>query len=128
MGLGIFDEHSAVNPAADLTDADTTVPAYLTQGAARGTRIDDVILTSSSATAHDVAIVLDNGTPRVLGCVSVPAGAGLTSAVAHVSAASLFPVPTASLILAGGTTLKVGMVVTLGGGEAVHALAFGGDF
>jgi hypothetical protein len=128
MGLGIFDEHAAVNPAVDLTIADTTVPAYLTQGGQRGTRIDDILLTSSAAAPVDVAIVLDNGVARTIGAVSVPAGAGFSSAVPRVSASAVFPVPTVALILAGGTTLKVGVLTTLGAGETVHALAFGGDY
>jgi hypothetical protein len=128
MGLGIFDEHYPVNPAVDLTIADTTVPAYLTQAAQQASRIDDLVITSTAAGPHDVAIILDNGVARVLGVVAVPAGAGHSSAVPHVSASSLFPVPTVALILAGGTTLKVGMLVTLGAGEKVTVLAFGGDF
>jgi len=128
MGLGIFDEHYPINPAVNLTVADTTVQTYLTQAAQQGSRIDDILITSNAAGPHDVAIVLDNGVARVLGVVAVPAGAGRSSAEPRVSAASVFPVPAVALILAGGTTLKVAMLVTLGAGETVSVLAFGGDY
>ena len=128
MGLSLFDEHAPVNPATELTIADTTVPKYLTQGSGRGTRIDDIVLTSDAAGPVDVQIVLDNGTARVLGTKSVPAGAGLSSAVPAVDALTVFPVSIGALVLAGGTTLKVGMAATLGAGETVSVLAFGGDF
>jgi hypothetical protein len=128
VSLGIFDEHVAVNPIVALTDADTTVPAELTQGGDRGTRLDDIILTSSAAGAVEVALILDDGSPHVLGVVAVPAGAGLSAAVPHVSAASLFPTPVASLIVASGTTVKAAMLVTLGASETVTVFGLGGAF
>jgi len=128
MGLGIFDEHSPINPMVALTIADTTVPAYLTQGGNRGSRIDAIMLTSSAAGSVDVKVVLDNGTAYVLGTVAVPAGAGLTSAVPAVDAFSVFPIAPGGLVLGSGTTLKVGVTVTLGAAEVVGVLAFGGEF
>jgi hypothetical protein len=128
MSLGIFDEHNAVNPMVDLTIADTTVPAYLTQGGQRGSRLDAIMLTSTAAAPVDVRLVLDNGTARILGTVAVPAGAGQTSAVPAVNAATLFPTIPGALVLASGTTLKVGVAVTLGAGETVSAIGFGGEF
>lgn len=128
MGLGIFDERVAVNPAVSLTVADTTVPAYLTQGGGRATRIDAIMLTSDAAGPVEARIVLDNGTPRILGTKTVPAGAGMSGAVPAVDAFGVFPVGPGGLVLAGGTTLKIGVVVTLGAGETLTALAFGGEF
>jgi hypothetical protein len=128
MGLGIYDEHSPVNPIVSLTIADTTVPKYVTQGGQRGTRIDAVLLTSNAAAPVDVQLVLDNGTAYIMGTVAVPAGAGVSPAVPAVDAFALFPVAPGSLILAGGITLKVGVTVTLGAADVVGVLAFGGDF
>ncbi|MCX6500799.1 MAG: hypothetical protein NTU93_18700 [Arthrobacter sp.] len=128
MGLGVYDEHSAVNPMTSLTIADTTVPKYVTQGGQRGTRIDALMLTSNAAAPVVVQLVLDSGTAYVLGTVAVPAGAGLDPAVPAVDAFAVFPVAPGALILAGGTTLKVGVTVTLGAADVVGALAFGGDF
>lgn len=128
MGLSIFDEHAPVNPMTSLTIADTTVPKYLTQGGNRGTRIDAIMLTSSAAGSVDVQVVLDSGTAYVLGTVAVPAGAGLVSAVPAVDAFSVFPIAPGGLVLASGSTLKVGVMVTLGGAEVVGVLAFGGEF
>jgi hypothetical protein len=128
MGLGIYDEHAPVNPLITLTIADTTTPKFLTQGSQRGTRIDAVLLTSNAAAPVDVQLVLDNGTAYVMGTVAVPAGAGLDPAVPAVDAFPLFPVAPGSLILAGGTVLKVGVTVTLGAADVVGVLGFGGDF
>lgn len=128
MGLAIFDEHNPVLPTAAITDGDTTVPVYVTQGANAGTRIDGLVITSTSVTPRQVSIVLDNGTPRVLGTVAVPAGAGQSSAVPSVDASSVFPTVPGALVVPGGTALKASVTVTLGAGEEIDVFAFGGEF
>lgn len=128
MGLSMFDEHDPVMAVVALTIADTTVPAYLTQGASRGTRLDDLLLTSDAAGAVDVHLVLDNGTAYVVATVSVPSGAGLVGGIPPKSVSSLFPVGQDALVVPGGTTVKVAMAVTLGAGETVTAFAFGGNY
>jgi hypothetical protein len=128
MGLSIFDEQQPMAAAVTLTDADTTVPAFLVQGPARGLRIDSLILSSTAVLAHDVQVTVVIGSAVVVGVISVPGGAGQSAAAPAVEAAVILPTSIGGLTVGSGVAVYVGMVASLLTAESVQALATGGFF
>lgn len=128
MSLQVYDEHNAVAFGSTISDAEGTTLVSITQGGAKGTHLDALVLSSSSVTPHDVQIWLDTGAPFLLGTVALPAGAGQSAAVPAVDVIAALPWLTLGLVLPSGYALKWSMVAALLAGELATAIAIGGEF
>jgi len=128
VSLQVFDEHQALCYLVQLTDSDGTTPKYITQGPGTGARIDQLTLVSTSVSAAEVRVSLNSGADIIMCTVAVPAGAGMSSAVPAVDVVPLLTPVLAGLVLAPGVSLYVAVVVALGAGETLNAIALGGTF
>lgn len=121
---------AAKNPSITITNGDAqTIKTAYTAGT-NGGRVSKLMLSSTDTSARDVGIYLGGS---LLGCVSVPAGAGQTSSVPPVDAlASLGTYYDASgnnvLDVQASTVLGVNAPVTLTAAKVVTAVVVAGDF
>lgn len=117
-----------------LTNADGTTIVALFTGGADGSMVDDIIITSDSAAAHDLQIWLNDGAADILlGTVEIPIGAGNTSGVVTVSALSggntlNIATKSGSIYVPSGYSVKFGLVAGLAAGKFVYVTAWGGDY
>ena len=89
-------------------------------------RIDSIILTSTAAIAHDVALYAHLGSGNyIIAVISVPALSG-SSAVPPVDLISALPGAPGGIVVTPTVGLYLGCLVTLSGAETINAVAIGG--
>lgn len=118
------------NPAVSIANADAqTVKTLMTAGT-NGSRVSKLLLSSTDTSARDVGIYVGG---NLLGCVSVPAGAGQTSTAPPVDAlATLGTYFDANgnniLDLAASAVLGINAPVTVTSTKTITGVALGADF
>ena len=118
-----------------LTSTNTTVAAALATGGTNGTRIDTLMASSTSNSAHDLQIIKNiGGTDTLLATISVPANAGTNSSTPNINLLNQIPgLETDAnanpvMFLASGTILKMKLVVSLSASQTLAVAASGGDY
>lgn len=122
---------------AQILPADTTSLKTLVTPGANGTRVDNIIVSSTDTSAKDLQFVITvSATDYVVGTLSIPANSGFTNAVPLVSvfAHSQFIAFNTDvngnkhMYLANGAVLKVKALTTVTAAKAISVVAQCGDF
>lgn len=122
---------------AQILPADTTSLKTLVTPGANGTRVDNIIVSSTDTSAKDLQFVITvSATDYVVGTLSIPANSGFTNAVPLVSvfAHSQFIAFNTDvngnkhMYLANGAVLKVKALTTVTAARAISVVAQCGDF
>lgn len=124
--------------AVQILPADTTSLKTIYTGATDGSRVDNILITSTDTSAKDVQLVVTiSGTDYVLGTISVPANSGFTNSVvtlnmlAHANMTSALNADNNGnkfLFLASGSILKIKALTTVTAAKAINVVAQIGDF
>ena len=125
-GLDHYSESAAIITLQQLTAAMTTTPQSIVAASGAPQRYDQIILSSTSVANHDVALYAHAGSGNyIIAVVNVPAGAG-TSVVPPVDLVAGIPGLPGGVVVSGATGLYFGVLVILGAGEVINAVALGG--
>ena len=126
MALDSYAEIQSDLNLIQLSLTDITTPKAVIAIAAPPRRIDHIILSSTSASDHDVALYAHiTNANYMVAVVSVPAGAG-TSAVPPVDLVAALPGAFGGLAVSASVGLYIGCLVALSGAEVINAVAIGG--
>ena len=117
-----------------FTNSDSTTLSAIVTAGTDGTRVDEIIVTSTSASDIDVQVWINDGSDDyLLGTVEIPAGAGNTSSVRSVAVFvdgnfSDNLVNTGSLYVPSGSSVRMNLKTALASGEYMYVTAMGGDY
>lgn len=124
--------------AVQILPADTTSLKTIYTGSTDGSRVDNLLITSTDTSAKDVQLVVTiSGTDYVLGTISVPANTGFTNAVVslnmfqHANMVNALNVDNNGnryLFLASGSVLKIKALTTVTAAKAINIVAQVGNF
>lgn len=127
MSVGQFDERTPLAVAAQILPADGTGFKTLHTAPLSGSRLDDILLSSTGAAAHVITFALTiAATTYYVGSVSVPAGAGHAGAPPIQLGATVQPTNQLGWILGYNVSLICQLAVAMGAGEQMDIVAFGG--
>lgn len=119
----------------DIVNADGTTPQTLVTAGANGARVVAVTATTDDTAAIDFSLYVQRdgaGTNFLLGTVSVPAGAGNTSAVAAVDLLDPAKIKgldlDGTLILGGTDVLKVAARTAVTAAKTTYIVGLYGDY
>jgi len=123
---------------AQILPADTTSLKTIYTGQTNGSRVDNLLITSTDTSARDVQLVVTiASTDYVLGTISVPANSGFTNAVVSlnmfqhaqmVNALNVDNNGNRYILLASGSVLKIKSLTTVTAAKAINVVAQIGDF
>lgn len=122
---------------AQILPADTTSLKTLVTADADGTRIDNILITSTDTAARDLQFVVTiSAVDYVVGTLSVPANSGFTNAVvtlnvlgnAQFAALSTDVNGNKVLFLGTGAVLKVKSLTTVTAAKVISIIAQCGDY
>jgi hypothetical protein len=126
------------NVGFQLTNAMGTTAESVYSAGTNGSRIDRLNLSTTDTSAHDVNIILFNGTTQfIVATVSVAAGAGNSSGVAAkdvlddanlLGSTAMDPFGNRVLWLGAGWSLYVGLPIALTSGKVLNVNGLAGDF
>jgi hypothetical protein len=125
------------NIVAQLTNASGTNAVIVYTAGANGARIDALSLTNSDTVAHDVALIINNGsTDYTVGTFAVAIGAGTASTIpakavlsdSNITCTVTDPFGNKVLYLQAGYVLKLAMVSALASTKVANAAGLAGDF
>ena len=127
MGMSVYDEYLPRVSSVTIQDSDGTTPKVMAIGLAKGTRIDAILVSSTSIAPRVFNLLLGNGGGPSLTSVSIPAGAGF-GATPPVDVLSLVPgYMSGGIILPYGEFLSAGLELALLTGETILVATQGGD-
>ena len=129
MSLSIYDERRPLIATKAIIAADTTTFVIVVPVSEDARRIDALLITSFSASSHILVLrVFDGATEIPIGTASIPANVGQGGTACLDALAVIIPATIGGLVIPPSMTLKVGVSVTLSGGDAIQATALGGYF
>ena len=129
MGLQRYDGHVPRTAGRILDIASGTTVLGLSGGEPPGVRVNSLTATSTSVNPHDLNIHYLTATLDLLiGTISIPAGAGATSAVPPVDILAFLATIIPDVILTLDDAIAVALAVALGANEEIHVLALGCAF
>jgi hypothetical protein len=128
MGIQKYDEQHAVNYVLVITHATGTSPNKIFESLAMEARVDHIFAASTALLAHDVILALGSTPTAIVAVVSVPAGAGQSSAVPVVDLLASLPTGMDGLAINQWDNLQASVLVALSTGETLTLWAFGGVF
>jgi hypothetical protein len=128
MGLQQFNEVLPLLIQGQLLPADGTNQKVVVPPNLGNFRCDSIILTSTDAIDHDVAVYIDYSSPStmLLGTVKVPASAGFISSVPAVDAIPLLSPTLKALFLGLAETLYLKADVAVVATKVISINVFGG--
>lgn len=123
---------------AQIAPADTTTLKTLFTAGAQGSRVDNILVTSTDTASKDLQFVITySAVDYVIGTLTIPANTGFTAAVVpisvfnHTNFINYLGVDAngnKNLFLPIGAVLKVKSLATLTAAKVISVICQGGDF
>lgn len=124
--------------AVQILPADTTSLKTIYTAPANGSRVDNILITSTDTSSKDIQLVVTiSSTDYVLGTIAVPANSGFTNSVVSLNMLAHSNLTSALnsdnngnkyLFLASGSILKIKALTTVTAAKAINVVAQIGDF
>ena len=128
MGLQRYDEHIVNTSIRTFTDQEGTDECPIWSPSQHGGCLDNLIVSSSAAIAHDLRFKIGTGNNYPFMTVSIPAGAGRASGTPAVDAMTALPATVERLIVDYSESVVAQLLVALSEGEMIVVFARGGNF
>jgi hypothetical protein len=125
------------NFPAQIQNSDASNKISLVTGAANGSKVEALMVSSTDTSARDLALYMTiSSVDYLLTTIAIPANSGNTNALNSIDILRNAQIPGLAydsngnkyLYVANGSVLKINALTTVTSGKLIHALAFGGDF
>jgi len=108
--------------------ADGIDPKQVVYGFNNGQRVNHLIVSSTSASAHDMVIDASTGQGAIIACVTIPANAGYTPANPPIDLIASLPAGMVAINVTPGREIHLRLLVALGAGETITVYDDIGDY